>query len=100
MSTKIYTPDSPFLATLPDRDGHLWNFAYWGSRYLYIREVTEDTPISPAMGDRASRDDWPYLIALNDYGVQPQDVPRAWLADRAAEWILDRNKDLEAGNLP
>jgi hypothetical protein len=95
----VYTPASPFLTTLADNDGRFWNFAYWGSQYVYIREVNEDTPIQPAMGDRASRDDWPYLIDLNSYGMRPEQVTREWLAERAAQWITDRNDDLRKGNL-
>ena len=98
---EIFTPESPFLTTLADKDGATWQFAYWGSRYVYIREVINDYASEgmPLMGDRASRDDWPHLVDVLSYGLRPDDITRAWLIHRAATWITDRNDDLRKGNL-
>jgi hypothetical protein len=97
MST--YTPASPATAALPDSRGAIWQFAYWGSGYIYIREMFVDENRVIPVGDRVSRDDWPFLIDLNVEGMRPEDVTREWLAERAGVWIDARNTDIASGDV-
>lgn len=89
---------SPYLTRLVDIDGRYWQFAYWGTGYVYIREVVEDVnDVAVPLG--GSRDQWPYLVDLNDWKRTPDTVSRTWLDSKSAEWITDRNADLAADNI-
>jgi hypothetical protein len=94
-----FTPETPYASAAFTDDGAFWRFAYWGTGYIYIRETTDETGDALAHIGRASRDLWPYLIDLNDYGMRPEQVTRQWLAERVADWIISRNEDLRKGNL-
>lgn len=96
MSNK-FNPDQPFTAAQADKRGAVWQFAYWGSGNIYIRETFEYETHLIAIGNRASRDDWPYLIDLNYHGMRPDDVTTSWLEQRADEWITDRNTGIDVG---
>ena len=98
MTESTFTPESPALATLPDMRGALWQFAYWGSGFVYIREALDADEIIP-IGDKASRDDWPFLIDLNSHGMKPGDVTGEWLSERAVEWVSDRDEDIRSGSI-
>lgn len=98
MST-TFTPSRPALAALPDSRGAIWQFAYWGSGFVYIREMFTDEDRVIPVGDRASRDDWPFLIDLSAYDMTAADVTHEWLTERAAQWIEDRNADISTGNI-
>lgn len=94
MST--YTLPRPYSATYADSDGRTWQFAYWGSGFIYIRELIEDDNTLPV---GASRDVWPFVIDLNETGAPcPEDVTLAWLDRRTGEWIAARNEDIANGN--
>jgi hypothetical protein len=95
-----FTPASPYIRSLTDVNGWVWQFAYWGSGYAYIRDIPNELndPLPP-IGDNATRDDWPYLIDLNVERVKPDDVTRAWLNNQAARWITNRNDDIASGNI-
>jgi hypothetical protein len=100
MSADPYTSDHPYTRNLTDANGWMWQFAYWGSGKVYIRDIPNELsdPLPP-IGEDATRDDWPFLIDLNYYGMRPEDVTAEWLRARAAEWITDRNDDLASGNI-
>lgn len=90
-----FTPDRPYNTTLTDSAGARWHFAFWGSDNVYIREMHEgDPPVS--FGGNASRDDWPFVIDLFDYGLRPPGVTAEWLDARAHGWITNRNTDIIA----
>ena len=98
--TAPFTPDAPFAVKLTDSNGWLWQFAYWGNGFVYIREIPNElSDPMPLIGDDASRDDWPFLIDLNYYGTRPADVTAEWLDNHAAGWISGRNDDIKKGNL-
>jgi hypothetical protein len=92
-----FSTAAPFLDTRTDDHGRTWQFAYWGSGFVYIREQFETPDIDDMIipiGDNASRDDWPYLIGVGDYiGMTPERVTRTWLVKRVTSWITDRNNE-------
>lgn len=89
-----FTEDRPYNTMIPDVNGRAWHFAYWGTGFVFIREYDGAMPRLTA-----SRDVWPYLIDLNYYSMRPADVTATWLAERANEWITDRNADIKNGNI-
>jgi len=93
-----FTTANPFTVALTDAQGAVWQFAYWGTGFVYIRELSddEDRPALHLVGN-TSRDNWPYLIDLNDYSLKPGDVTREWVYERATEWIAERDADLASG---
>lgn len=95
MST--FTPESPYLKALADSHGRTWQFAYWGSGYVYIREMIDSPDIDDLIipvGENATRDDWPYLIDLNYYSdVTRETITRVWLTKHAVEWAADRSNE-------
>lgn len=97
-ATDPFTEERPYNTTLTDSNGARWHFAYWGSGHVYIREMDDDGG-PRSSGANASRNDWPYLISLITYSLRPGDITAAWLEERAAEWISDRNDDIANGNI-
>lgn len=89
-----YTLARPYCATYADNGGRTWQFAYWGSGFIYIRELFENDNTLPV---GASRSVWPFVIDMNDPGT-PQDVTLAWLDRRTGDWIVGRNEDIANGN--
>jgi hypothetical protein len=94
-----FTPEQPFTTQQVDKRGAVWQFAYWGSGNVYIREMFDDENRAISTGNRATRDGWPYLIDLNYYGMKPDDVTTEWLTLRAREWIIERDTDILTGNV-
>lgn len=91
-----YTPARPYLKTLTDAHGRTWQFAYWGSGFVYIRELIDSPDLDDLIipiGPKASRGAWPYLIGLDDYRSDGDRGTAAWLDRRAASWIADRNNE-------
>lgn len=97
--TSTFTPARPATAALPDRRGDVWQFAYWGSGFVYIRQAFTDEDRVIPIGDNATRDDWPFQIDLNYENMRPENVTREWLTDQAARWIENRDADILLGNL-
>jgi hypothetical protein len=94
-----YTPSCPFSTQITDSRGVVWQFCYWGSGFVYIRETFDGDDRVIPIGKQASRDDWPFLIDLNDWAQTPETVNRAWLLKHTARWVTDRNADIKAGNI-
>lgn len=96
-NASAFTTEPPYLTTLADRHGRTWQFAYWGSGFIYIREILDvdgDPVILPAMGNRASRSDWPYSIGIGDYiNMTPERVTHRWLTERVASWVSNRSSE-------
>jgi hypothetical protein len=80
-----------------DSTGRTWQFAYWGTGFVYIRELWDDGTQTLPIG--GTRSDWPFVIGLNDWMQRPETVTGAWLDEHSARWIKDRNEDIAAGNI-
>jgi hypothetical protein len=97
-SIPTYTPARPYTNTLTDSRGDAWQFAYWGSGFVFVRPVGDDIHVVAGIGN-SSRDIWPFLISLTDYMMRPEGATGAWLTKRAHAWIDARNEDIDAGNI-
>lgn len=96
--SSIYSHARPYLTTHTDENGSTWQFAYWGSKFVYIREVFDDgTEQRIPIG--GTRDDWPFVIDLAHYLQRATDATPEWLDAKSAEWISDRNEDIRNGSI-
>lgn len=91
--TDTFTPARPYLNTLTDGHGRTWQIAYWGTGFVYIRQLMDDDHSPIRIGDHASRDDWPYVIDLNGYSMTIDNVTTVWLTERASSWVDDRSNE-------
>jgi hypothetical protein len=80
-----YTAEDPFVTARTDSTGQRWWFRYGGGSTIRIR---------PAGADAGH---WTHQIFLDDYGMHPDDVPTAWLQERATAWIKQYDEDMAAG---
>lgn len=85
------TEERPFNTTLTDVRGSRWHFCYWGTEYVYVREMSNDREDSAPVGAREGLGRWHFRISLADYAIRPADVTQGWVTVRAEQWIADRN---------
>lgn len=91
-----WTRENPRQAFRTDNAGTTWHFVYWGSLAVCIRERIDGEPV-PALS--MNRDDWPYVITLDSWGILPGDVTPGWFGRRVRDWIEGRNEDIARGNV-
>ncbi len=76
-------PVVQWIAGLYDSRGDRWVFRY--------EKPWTVVKIGPAGSEHTN------VIMLDSYGLRPGDVTDKWLAERAHEWITDRDADIASG---